>query len=102
MNAALRFGDAGTAIEYARQVELDKLPTNERKATLLLDTARAFLMWNQHDKALHILRAAGELAPEEITGRPSALRLVRDILDTAPSTIRREAREYVAILGVGA
>ncbi|WP_327107857.1 helix-turn-helix domain-containing protein [Nonomuraea glycinis] len=102
VNAALRLGDAGTAIDYARQVELNKLSISERKATLLLDTARAFLMWNQHDKALHLLRAAGELAPEEITGRPSALRMVRDILDTAPSTIRREVREYVAILGVGA
>ncbi|MFF4617869.1 XRE family transcriptional regulator [Nonomuraea jabiensis] len=102
VNVALRFGDAGTAIDYARQVELDKLPINERKATLLLDTSRAFLMWNQHDKALHILRAAGELAPEEITGRPAALRLVRDILATAPISVRREAREYAATLGVSA
>ncbi|MFG3442259.1 XRE family transcriptional regulator [Nonomuraea sp. NPDC047897] len=100
VNVALRFGDAGTAIDYARQVELDKLPINERKATLLLDTSRAFLMWNQHDKALHILRAAGEIAPEEITGRPAALRLVRDILATAPISVRREAREYAATLGV--
>ncbi|MEV6033515.1 helix-turn-helix transcriptional regulator [Nonomuraea sp. NPDC052116] len=101
-NVALRLGDAGTAIGYARQVELDKLPINERKATLLLDTSRAFLMWNQHDKALHILRAAGEMAPEEITGRPAALRLVRDILATAPISVRREAREYAATLGVSA
>ncbi|MFC7590396.1 XRE family transcriptional regulator [Nonomuraea antimicrobica] len=101
-NIALRFGDAGTAIDYARQVDLDKLPINERKATLLLDTSNAFLMWNQHDKALHILRAAGELAPEEITGRPAALRLVRDILATAPISVRREAREYAAALGVQA
>ncbi|WP_101787216.1 transcriptional regulator [Nonomuraea indica] len=100
VNVALRFGDAGTAIDYARQVELDKLPINERKATLLLDTSRAFLMWNQHDKALHILRAAGEIAPEEITGRPAALRLVRDILATAPISVRREADEYAATLGV--
>jgi tetratricopeptide (TPR) repeat protein len=100
VNAALRFGDAGTAIDHARQVALDELPINERKATLLLDTARAFLMWNQHDRALHILRAAGEIAPEEITGRPAGLRLVRDILVTAPISVRREAREYAATLGV--
>ncbi|GAA1622695.1 hypothetical protein GCM10009733_019170 [Nonomuraea maheshkhaliensis] len=84
----------------ARDVELDQLPINERKAALLLDTARAFLMWNHHDKALNILRAAGEIAPEEITGRPAALRLVRDILATAPICVRREAREYAATLGV--
>jgi hypothetical protein len=102
VNVALRFGDAGTAIDYARQVELDQLPINERKATLLLDTSRAFLMCNQHERALHILRAAGEIAPEEVTGRPAALRLVRDILATAPISVRREAREYAATLGVHA
>lgn len=102
VNVALRFGDAGTAIDYARQIDLDQLPINERKATLLLDTSRAFLMWNRHDKALHILRAAGDIAPEEIAGRPAALRLVRDILATAPISVRREAREYAATLGVNA
>ncbi|WP_246083641.1 helix-turn-helix domain-containing protein [Nonomuraea diastatica] len=102
VNVALRLGDAGTAIDYARQVELDQLPINERKATLLLDTSRAFLMRNQHDRALHILRAAGEIAPEEVTGRPTALRLVRDILATAPISVRREARDYAATLGVNA
>ncbi|SDL35427.1 hypothetical protein SAMN05421874_12013 [Nonomuraea maritima] len=100
VNVALRFGDAGTAIDYARQVDLEQLPINERKATLLLDTSRAFLMWNRHDKALHVLRAAGEIAPEEIAGRPAALRLVRDILATAPISVRREARDYAATLGV--
>ncbi|MBT2233399.1 XRE family transcriptional regulator [Nonomuraea sp. NEAU-A123] len=102
VNVALRFGDAGTAIDYARRVALDKLPINERKATLLLDTSRAFLMCSQHDKALHVLRAAGELAPEEVSGRPAALRLVRDILAAAPISVRREAREYAASLGVSA
>ncbi len=102
VNIALRFGDAGTAIDYARRIELDQLPINERKATVLLDTSRAFLMCSQHDKALHILRAAGELAPEEVAGRPAALRLVRDILATAPISVRREAREYAATLGVSA
>ncbi|MFG1690334.1 helix-turn-helix transcriptional regulator [Nonomuraea sp. NPDC049269] len=102
VNIALRLGDAGSAITYARQVEIDYLPINERKATLLLDTSRAFLMCGQHDKALHILRAAGQLAPEEITGRAAALRLVRDIAATAPISVRREAREYAESLGVSA
>ncbi|WP_240777877.1 helix-turn-helix domain-containing protein [Nonomuraea basaltis] len=102
VNIALRLGDAGIAIDYARQVAIDQLPINERKATLLLDTSRAFLMRGQHDKALHILRAAGDLAPEEISGRAAALRLVRDILATAPISVRREAREYAESLGVSA
>ncbi|GII04231.1 helix-turn-helix domain-containing protein [Planobispora takensis] len=100
VNTALVMGDAGTAIEYARRVNIDALPINERKATLLLDTARAFLMWSKHDRVLHILRAAEQIAPEEITGRPATLRLVRDLLATAPITVRREAHEFADALGV--
>ncbi|GGT05717.1 hypothetical protein GCM10010156_74250 [Planobispora rosea] len=102
VNAALTMGDAGSAIDYARRVNIDALPINERKATLLLDTARAFLMWGKHDRVLHILRAAEQIAPEEITGRPATLRLVRDLLITAPISVRREAREFADALGVSA
>ncbi|GII89490.1 hypothetical protein Ssi03_74800 [Sphaerisporangium siamense] len=102
VNTALTLGDAGTAIDHARRIDIDALPINERKATLLLDTARAFLIWSKHDQALHVLRAAGEIAPEEITSRPATLRLVRDLLATAPITVRREAREYAESLGVSA
>ncbi|GAA3473354.1 hypothetical protein [Nonomuraea roseola] len=60
----------------------------------------AFLMCGKHEQALHILRAAGEIAPEEVSGREAALRLVRDILATAPISVRREAREYAESVGV--
>ncbi|MGI5491484.1 XRE family transcriptional regulator [Microtetraspora malaysiensis] len=102
VNIALRLGDAGTAIENARKIDLNALPINERKATVLLDTSRAFLAWGKHDRALYVLRAAGDIAPEEITGRPATLRLVRDILATAPISVRREAREHAEALGVSA
>ncbi|WP_158088561.1 helix-turn-helix domain-containing protein [Thermoactinospora rubra] len=102
VNVALTMGDAGTAVEYARKVNIDALPINERKATLLLDTARAFLTWGKHDRALYVMRAAGDIAPEEITVRPATLRLVRDLLKTAPASVRREAREYAESLGVSA
>ncbi|MEV8635603.1 XRE family transcriptional regulator [Streptosporangium sp. NPDC051023] len=100
VNVALRLGDAGTAIDHARQIDLDRLSTNERKGTLLIDTAQAFLMCGKHDKALQVLRAAGQIAAEEVTGRPAALRLVRDLTVTAPISLRREAREYATSLGV--
>jgi hypothetical protein len=102
VNAAIRLGDAGTAIDYARQVDLDALPINERKATLLLDATRAFLMWSKHEQALHMLRAAEQIAPEEITGRPSTRRLVGDLVATAPISVRREAREFADSLGIAA
>jgi hypothetical protein len=100
VNIALRLGDAGTAIDHARRIDLDKLSTSERKGTLLLDTAQAFLTCGRHDKALYVLRSAADIAVEEVTGRPAALRLARDIAIAAPLSIHREAREYAASLGV--
>lgn len=67
VNIALRPGDAGTAIENARKTDLNALPINERKATVLLGTSRVPRM----GQTRYILRAAGDTAPEEITGRPA-------------------------------
>ncbi|MGV9383595.1 XRE family transcriptional regulator [Nonomuraea sp. NPDC003707] len=102
VNVALRLGDAGTAIDHARHVALEQLPTPERRGTVLIDTAEAFYMWGKHDRALHVLRVAEEIAPQEVTSRPAALRLVRDIAVTAPPTVRRAAQEYATLLGVPA
>ena len=72
----------------------------ERKASLLIDTARAFLQWGRHEKTYIALRAAEEIAPEEVTGRPSVHRLVRDLIATAPPSIRRDAEEFAAQAGI--
>ena len=53
VNIAVTLGDAGTAIDIARRVDLSKLTVTERKATLLLDVSRAFLQWGRHETGLH-------------------------------------------------
>ena len=85
VNIAVTLGDAGTAIDVARTVDLAAIDITERKASFLMDTARAFLQYGRHDRAYLALRAAEDIAPEEITGRPAARRLVRDLMTTAPS-----------------
>jgi hypothetical protein len=51
INVAVRLGDAGAAIDYARKVDLGKLPITERKAAFFVDTAQAFTQWGKHEKA---------------------------------------------------
>lgn len=48
VNIAVILGDAGTAIDVARGINLDKITVTERKASLLIDTARAFLQYRRH------------------------------------------------------
>lgn len=100
VNIAVTLGDAGTAIDVARTVDLGKIDVTERKASFLMDTARAFLQCGRHERAYLALRAAEEVAPEEITGRPAAHRLVRDLMNSAPLSVQRQAEDFARRIGV--
>ncbi len=100
VNIAVTLGDAGTAVDVARGIDLRALTVTERKASLLIDTARAFLQWGRHEKAYIALRAAQEIAPEEVTGRPSVHRLLRDLITSAPPGIRRDAEQFATQIGI--
>jgi transcriptional regulator with XRE-family HTH domain len=100
VNIAVTLGDAGTAVDVARGIDLSTITVTERKASLLVDTARAFLQWGRHEKAYIALCAAEEVAHEEIAGRPSVHRLVRELVTSAPPTLRREATRFASRIGV--
>jgi len=99
INVAVRLGDAGAAINYARKVNLEQLTVTERKASFFVDTAQAFSQWGKHEKAYHALRAAEQLAPQEVRSRPAVRRLVSDLLATAPPTVRPHLSEFAARIG---
>lgn len=99
VSIAVILGDAGTAIDTARNINITELTITERKATLLIDTARAFLQRGRHENAYRALRAAHQAAPEEVTGRSAVLSLVRDLAATAPMSVRRNAAEFAASTG---
>lgn len=100
VNIAVTLGDAGTAIHVARGIDLNAIKLTERKAVLLIDTARAFLQWGKHEKAYIALRAAEGIAHEEVTSRPAVHRVVRELVATAPPTVRRDAEQFAAQIGV--
>jgi|SRR5271165_448809 len=100
VNIAVTLGDAGTAIDVARGVDLSKIAVTERKAALLIDVARAFFQWGRHEKAYIALRAAEATAHEEVAGRPSVHRLVRDLRAAAPPSIRGDVDQFATQIGV--
>ena len=99
VNIAVTLGDAGTAVDVARSIDLSRITVPERKASLLIDTARAFLQWGKPDKAYIALRAAEQTAHEEVAGRPSVHRVVRQLVTAAPPTLRRDAEQFAAQIG---
>jgi hypothetical protein len=99
VNIAVTLGDAGTAVDVARSIDLTTIKIPERKASLLIDTARAFLQWGKYDKSYIALRAAEETAHEEVAERPSVHRLVRQLVTMAPATLRRDTEQFAAQIG---
>jgi hypothetical protein len=97
---AVTLGDAGSAVDTARKTDFDAITTSERKAAFLVDTARAFLLWGKHDKAYAALRAAEETAHEEVAGRPTVHRVIRDLASSAPPSMRREIGQFAIQIGV--
>jgi transcriptional regulator with XRE-family HTH domain len=100
VSIAVTLGDAGSAIEAARHVNLSAITVTERRACLLTHVAQAYLQWGKHDRALRALHAAAEAATEELTSRPAVRRLLADLATSAPITVRRDARQFARKLGV--
>ena len=93
VHIAVALGDAGTALDAAREVDLDKIDVTERKAAFLVDTTRAFMQYGKYEHAYFALRAAGQIAPEEIAGRPAVHQIALDLAARVPPSLRRQARQ---------
>jgi hypothetical protein len=92
VNVAVTLGDAGTAIDLARRIELRAVTVTERKASLLIDVARAYFQWGKFEQAHAALRAAEDTAPQEVAARPAVATL-------APVSIRRDAEQFASRIG---
>lgn len=99
VSVAVTLGDAGTAIDTARTINLNEVTVTERKAALLIDTARALLQRRRHEAAYCAVRGAHEIAPEEVAGRAAVRDLVRDLAASAPVSVRRDAAGFAASIG---
>jgi tetratricopeptide (TPR) repeat protein len=99
VNVAVTLGDAGTAIDLARQIDLATITITERKASLLIDVGRAFFQWGRYHQAYAALRAAEQTAPQEVAARASVRALVRDLAAVAPGSIRRDAEQFASRIG---
>ena len=99
VNVAVTLGDAGTAVDLARRIDLAAITVTERKASLLIDVARAFFQWGRYEQAYASLRAAEQTAPEEVAARPAVCALVRNLAALAPPGIRRDAEQFASRIG---
>jgi hypothetical protein len=97
---AVDLGDAGSAVAQAADIELGQLKLPERKAMVLLDTARALTHWGKWDDAFTTIQEAERQAPEEVRSRPAIHGLIDDLVQRSPSSLKSHIREYSERIGV--
>jgi len=96
VNVALTLGDAGTAVSLARKVNLERIQLTERKVSLYLDVAQAYAQWGRHAQALSALHTAYSLAPQEVSTRPTARQVVKDLIAVSSGSQRSDALRFAA------
>ena len=90
-------GDSGTALRHAQRLDLSALPNAERYARACVDTARAWHLHGDVERAYLALAAAESRAPQEVR-RPSVRALVSSML-YAPGPTPRGLHEIAGRVG---
>ena len=93
-------GDNGTAIEYARKLRPDGIPTPERRGRYWVDVARAYHQWGKPGSCYAALLAAERTAPAEVRYRPPVHRLTEDLLRHGPHGSLPGLRAFAGRIGM--
>jgi hypothetical protein len=99
VHVATLLGDAGTAVDLARRVNLERLPIAERKASLFIDTARALTQWGKYEQAFDAVRTADQIAPEEVRSRRAVHTLLGDLAARSPRIVAPRVHEFAGARG---
>lgn len=100
VNVRVDLRQAGAAIDYAGALDLDAVPSRDRRARVWLETARAYSQRRDHTAALATLRRATEVSTESMRCHPMARSLAGELVTTGGRMIERDARSLASALGV--
>ena len=100
VSVSLALGDAGTAINYARQVDLGKVQLVERRACLYIDVAQAYTNWGRYEQALSALHTAATVAPQEVRTKETVRRIISHLTSLAPGPTGADAADFAANTGI--
>ncbi|MEV3980814.1 helix-turn-helix domain-containing protein [Nonomuraea sp. NPDC049758] len=86
----------------AEQIDPDTVASLDRRARLLIETARAYQLQRDWAGALHFLRLAYNASSEGVMYQPLARGIAVDALDGGGPLVAREARQFATLLGIPA
>lgn len=83
IGVSIILGDAGTAIDHARRIPPEEIPTVERRASYYTGVAEAYTLWGKTDRAVRALLIAEKIAPAEVR-RSNTRRVIEELLHRDP------------------
>ena len=89
MSIALEQRDGGTAIEAARRVRPEDIPTEDRRGRYFVELGRAYALEKKYPESLAALLRAEAIAPQEVR----AMTVVRELVG---AMIRKARRDLTA------
>lgn len=100
VNVRVDLQHAGSALDHAEQLDLDVIPSVDRRARLWLETSRAYSLRKDHTGVLHTLQRATEVSTESMRCHPMARSLAGELVTSGGRMVQREARALAGTLGV--
>jgi transcriptional regulator with XRE-family HTH domain len=89
---------SSTARDRARQIDPDTIPSRERRARLMVETARSYHQRRDHSAALDWLERAYPVCNDSVHYSPQARQMASDAVDHGGPMIDRRARAFAQLL----
>ncbi|MBE1590966.1 helix-turn-helix domain-containing protein [Nonomuraea angiospora] len=99
MGVSIVLGDAGTAIEHAKAVIPNQIPTLERRGSYYTGIAEAYALWGKTDRAIRALLIAEKIAPSEVR-RSGTRQVITELLRRDPHSKLSGLRGLARRVGV--
>jgi hypothetical protein len=90
----------GVALNRAEEIDLDTMPSVERRSRVLVELARAQHLRKDATGTLHWMTRAVDTSPETVRYTPSARALAADLAKTAKGPLKADAVELAEKVGV--
>ncbi|WP_433231240.1 helix-turn-helix domain-containing protein [Actinomadura formosensis] len=88
------------ARDEARHIDPDTIPSRERRARLMVETARTYHRQRDHSAALDWLERAYPVCNDSVHYSPEARQMASDAVDHGGPMIDRRARTFARLLGL--
>ncbi|MFD6356673.1 helix-turn-helix domain-containing protein [Nocardia tengchongensis] len=94
------FGDADAVVEYGHRLDLDQMPSVERRSRALIDTARGLVRRGEDEGAMLVLIDAERISQDEVHHSGLVQDMLRELLHRDRARARPHVREMAKRCGV--